>query len=141
MATFKPVGGYDEVEFVPLVDTLRSVTADNTVPSGNYVGFYQNVYDMIQTKDTSSNILNLKYDSANNTFIITYSDGTSETIPLADKYLLTATYNKSTSLATFVLNDGSVVKLDLNELKEQFYTKEEIDKKFDELDSIRWGQF
>lgn len=141
MATFKPVGGYDEVEFVPLVDTLRSVTADNTVPSGNYVGFYQNVYDMIQTKDVSSKILNLKYDSTNNTFIITYSDGTSETIPLADKYLLTATYNKLTSIATFVLNDGSIVKLDLNELKEQFYTKEEIDKKFDELDSIKWGKF
>lgn len=141
MATFKPIGGYDEVEFVPLINTLRNVSVDKTVPSGEYVGFYTNVYDMVASNEDAGKIENLKYDSKTNTFIITYIDGTTETIPLADKYLLTASYNKLTYIATFVLNDGTMVKLDLNALREQFYTKEEIDQKLDELDSIKWNFF
>lgn len=141
MATFKPIGGYDEVEFVPLIDSLRNVSVDKTVPSGEYVGFYTNVYDMVASNTDAGKIENLKYDSKTNTFIITYIDGTTEIIPLADKYLLTASYNKLTYIATFVLNDGTMVKLDLNALREQFYTKEEIDQKFDELDSIKWNFF
>lgn len=139
--TFKPVGAYDEVEFIPLVDSLRGVSVDTSTPSGNYVGFYENVYDMVASKKDSGKIENLKYDHASNTFTITYIDGTTENIPLADRYLLTATYNKNNYVATFVMNDGTMVKLDLNELREHFYTREEIDQKFDELDSIKWGQF
>jgi hypothetical protein len=148
MATFKPIGGYDEVEFVPLIDSLRSVSVDGTVPSGEYVGFYTSVYDMVASKPDAGKIENLKYNSEANTFTITYIDGTTEDIPLADKFLLSAVYNKSTYIASFALNDGTIIKLDLNALREQFYTKEEIDEKFeevnkalDEKDSIQWNFF
>lgn len=141
------MGFYDEVEFTPLIETLRGESSDNTPLTDNYVGLYRNVYDMISSDDDKI-ISNLKYDSSTNSFIITYADGTTETVTLFDKYLLTASYSYLSGEATFVLNNGDLVKLNLNDLKKQFYTKDEIDSKFDEFnskiddkDSIKWNLF
>lgn len=149
MATKKRVGEFDEVEFVPLVNSLRNVSVDKSVPSGEYVGLYTNIYDMISSKEeTGGKIDGLKYDHTTNSFIVTYIDGTTETIPLTDTYLLTASFNKTTGEATFVLNNGVLVKLDLNELMDLYYTKTQVDDKFSELnkkiddkDSILWNHF
>lgn len=131
---------YDEVVFTPLIDQLRGASSDNTPLSGEYVGFYENVADMI-VKNDDSFVSNLRYDRDNNAFILTYADETTETIQLIDRYLLTASYNYLSGEATFILMNGESVKLNLNDLKKQFYTKEEIDKRFDELDSIKWNHF
>ena len=131
---------YDEVVFTPLITQLRGSSSDSTPIQGEYVGLYENVIDMIEKNDDKF-VSNLRYDSANNSFILTYADDTTETINLVDKYLLTASYNYLSGEATFVLKTGELVKLDLNDLKRQFYTREEIDKKFDELDSIKWNHF
>lgn len=131
---------YDEVVFTPLISQLRGNSSDSTPVQGEYVGFYENIQDMIEKNDDVL-VANLRYDSKNNAFILTYADETTETIQLVDKYLLTASYNYLTSEATFVLKTGEIVKLNLNDLKKQFYTKEEIDKRFDELDSIKWNHF
>lgn len=148
MATKKRVGEFDEVEFVPLVNSLRKVSVDKSVPGGEYVGFYTNIYDMISSKEDAGKIEGLKYDHTTNSFIVTYIDGTTETIPLTDTYLLTASFNKTTGEATFVLNNGGLVKLDLNELMDLYYTKTQVDDKFSELnkkiddkDSILWNHF
>lgn len=149
MATKKRVGEFDEVEFVPLVNSLRNVSVDKSVPGGEYVGLYTNIYDMISAKEeTGGKIDGLKYDHTTNSFIVTYIDGTTETIPLTDTYLLTSSFNKTTGEATFVLNNGVLVKLDLNELMDLYYTKTQVDDKFSELnkkiddkDSILWNHF
>ena len=149
MATKKRVGEFDEVEFVPLVNSLRNVSVDKSVPGGEYVGLYTNIYDMISTKDgEGGKIDGLKYDHKTNSFIVTYIDGTTETIPLTDTYLLTASFNKTTGEATFVLNKGGLMKLDLHELIDIYYTKTQEDykfrafnKKIDDKDSILWNHF
>lgn len=141
MATKGIIGGYDEVQFVPLMNHLRSVSADDTPLQGEYVGFYSNVYDMIASKEDAGKIGGLKYDPSTNSFIVTYIDGTTEVIKLTDTYLLTATYSTTTGIATFVMNNGEIVKLDLNELRNEFYTKQEIDEMIENIDSIKWGKF
>ena len=147
MATKKRVGEFDEVEFVPLVNSLRKVSVDKSVPSGEYVGLYTNIYDMISSKEDAGKIEKLKYDSKNNSFIVTYIDGTIETIPLTDKYLSSATY-KGKGIATFGLNNGDIVELNLNELIDLYYTKSQVDGKINEIakqieekDSILWSHF
>ena len=149
MVTKKRVGEFDEVEFVPLVNSLRNVRVDKSVPGGEYVGLYTNIYDMISAKEEAGGKIDgLKYDHTTNSFIVTYIDGTTETIPLTDTYLLTASFNQTTGEATFVLNNGGLVKLDLNELMDLYYTKTQVDDKFSELnkkiddkDSILWNHF
>ena len=148
MATKKRVGEFDEVEFVPLVNSLRKVSVDKSVPGGEYVGLYTNIYDMISSKEDAGKIEGLKYDPKTNSFIVTYIDGTTETIPLTDTYLLTASFNKTTGEATFVLNNGGLVKLDLNELMDLYYTKSQVDdtidkitKQIEQKDSILWSHF
>ena len=148
MATKKRVGEFDEVEFVPLVNSLRNVSVDKSVPDSNYVGFYTTIYDMISSKEDAGKIEGLKYNPQTNSFIVTYIDGTTETIPLTDTYLLTASFNKTTGVATFVLNNGELVKLDLNELMDLYYTKQQVDNKIEEViqkmdakDSILWCHF
>lgn len=127
-------GFYGETSFTPLIDKWRNDSSDNTPLTDNYVGLYRNVYDMISS-DNEKTILNLKYDPTTNSFILTYADGSTEIVTLFDNYLLTASYSYSSGLATFVLNNGDIVKLDLNELKNEFYTKQEIDVKFEELNA------
>ncbi|MBR6517586.1 MAG: hypothetical protein IKT40_12215 [Bacilli bacterium] len=127
-------GFYEEVTFTPLIDTLRSDSSDNTPLTDNYVGLYRNVYDMISTDDDKL-ISNLKYDSKRHVFIITYIDGSTETVTLFDNYLLTASYNHIDGIATFVLNNGDLIKLDLNDLKNQISGGTEIVEKVDEIDS------
>lgn len=141
------MGFYDEVVFTPLIDTLRDDSSDNTPLTDNYVGLYRNVYDMISSDDDKL-ISNLKYNPKTNSFLITYADGSTETVTLFDNYLLTASYSYLSGIATFVLNNGDLVKLDLNDLKKQYYTKSEIDGKFDEVhekmdkkDSLKWAKF
>jgi hypothetical protein len=128
-----PNGGfYEEVSFKPLIDTLRNESLDDTPLNDNYVGLYRNVYDMI-SYDEDKTIKKLKFDSTTNSFIITYSDGSIETVTLFDSYLLTASYSHLSGVATFVLNNGEIVKLDLNELKSQFASTKEIEDKVNEL--------
>ena len=148
MATKKRVGEFDEVEFVPLVNSLRKVSVDKSVPGGEYVGLYTNIYDMISSKEDAGKIEGLKYDPKTNSFIVTYIDGTTETIELIDKYLLSATFNKSTGYAIFSLKNGGLVELNLNELMDLYYTKSQVDDKIDEItkqieqkDSILWSHF
>lgn len=148
MATKKRVGEFDEVEFVPLVNSLRKVSVDKSVPGGEYVGLYTNIYDMISSKEDAGKIEGLKYDPKTNSFIVTYIDGTTETIPLTDKYLFSARFNKLTGKATFALNNGDLVELDLNELMDLYYTKSQVDdtidkitKQIEEKDSILWSHF
>lgn len=146
-------GFYEEPEFTPLVDTLRAESKDFTPLTDEYVGFYRNVTDMISP---DAMVIGLKYDREKNALIVAYSDGTVEEIKIEDNYLFGASYiydplTKS-HVALFTLNNGQVIKLDLNafreklleEFKELFYTKdetytkEEVDGKIKDINSLQW---
>lgn len=146
-------GFYEEPEFTPLVDTLRAQSQDFTPLTDEYVGFYRNVTDMISP---DAMVIGLKFDREKNALVVTYSDGTTETIEIIDNYLFGVSYiyepSKSSHTALFTLNNGQVIKLDLNAFrdklleefkdvfytKDEVYTKEEVDAKIKDVDSIQW---
>jgi hypothetical protein len=146
MATNKRVGEYDEVSFIPLIKTLRTASVDTTVPEGDFVGLYKTVYDMVSTKGEVSNISSLRYDPSTNSFIITYENGNTESIQLSDKYLSNASFDEASGKASFVMNNGESVQLDLNGLiskSELEDTVDELNKKIDSIDSstMKWESF
>lgn len=126
----------EEKLFIPLVDRLRSVSSDKTLPNNKFVDLKTNIYDMISTVDDSL-IESFIYDDKTNTITIKYTNGVVQNLQLKDDHLLYATYNSVENTVSLVMKYGEVVTLKLDDLTDKFYTKEEIDNK----DFIKWCYF
>ena len=144
---------YGESDFTPLVETLRNESQDYTPLTDEYVGFYRNVTDMISPDAIVNGI---KFDKSKNALVVTYSDGTTETIVIPDNFLKSVSYVNNAAAKThkviFTLNNNEVITTSLDgfrdslfhELKDVFYTKEEVytksevDEMIDNIDSIKW---
>lgn len=126
----------EEKLFIPLVDRLRSVSSDKTLPNNKFVDLKTNIYDMISTVDDSL-IESFIYDDKTNTITIKYTNSVVQNLQLKDDHLLYATYNSVENTVSLVMKYGEVVTLKLDDLTDKFYTKEEIDNK----DFIKWCYF
>lgn len=120
------VGFYGEPGFVSLTTSLRKISGDDTIPTDKFVDIYKDLYDLITPDAVKSGISNIELSENKKKLIITYTDGTQKKLPL-DEYVIVNTYfDKISSKAYFVFNNGEKFDLDLSELFELFATKEDI---------------
>lgn len=133
----RPYDLYIETPFSSLIDELRDMSSDNTPLTDNYVSFERNVKDMISSDDDQI-VTSFTYNEKTNTIHVVYANGNEVSIPLVEYYLKQAIFYPDRNAVVMTINNGEKVVLDLTKLADKFYTKEEIDKKIDSIDSINW---
>ena len=138
-------GYYDESSFVSLVSSLREVSGDETPLTDEYVGLNRNIYDMITPDIVSMNegVTGIQYDTSTNALIINYSNGTSNQIILTDNFLSNAIYLNDEKKARFIMGNGSSIDMDLSQVTEDYFTKEEVQQIVDQkiTETMEWGSF
>lgn len=123
----------EEKLFVPLIDKLREVSSDKTLPENRkLIDLQSNVYDMISVTDDSL-IESFVYDEKTNSIVIKYTNGEVKTFTLEDNYLSNVNFDSNSKSLSFNMKDGKLLTISLND----FYNKEEIDNK----NSIKWNYF
>ena len=126
------VGFYEEPGFVSLTTSLRKLSGDDTIPAGNYVDVYKNMYDLI-TPDkeptiVTSGIVDINFNRSTNELIIKYANDTTKTLPLEDDFLFNVFYDNINKSIIFVLKNGTQIPLDIKFLIENYATKEEVNE-------------
>lgn len=119
--------------------SLRGVSSDNTPLDRSYVGFYSDVYDMLNSKDDVG-ISDVTYNEEEQKVTFHKVDGTSTTFSVADNFLDSVEYKPDEKTVDLILKDGENVTLNLSTLEDKFYTKEETEKII-ENNKLVWGTF
>ena len=120
------VGFYGEPGFVSLTTSLRKISGDDTIPTDKFVDINKDLYDLITPDTVKSGISNVELSENKKKLIITYTDGTQKKLPL-DEYVITNVYfDKFSTKAYFIFNNGDKLDLDLSELFNLFATKEDL---------------
>lgn len=140
----RPYDLYIETPFNSLVDELRARSTDTTPLTDNYVSMNRNIEDMIGKSDDSVAI-SVTYDANSNTISVVYANGNKVDIPMVDNYLKSAIFYSDKNCAVLTISNNERVVLDLTQLAQKFYTKDEIDtkinEKVDSIDSINWKHY
>lgn len=140
----RPYDLYIETPFNSLIDELRAKSTDTTPLTDNYVSMNRNIDDMIGKSDDSVAI-NVSYDEKSNTISVIYANGNKVDIPMVDNYLKSAIFYSDKNAVVLTISNNERVVLDLTQLAQKFYTKDEVDAKIDDkidkIDSIVWNHY
>ena len=88
-------------------------------------------------------VTGIQYDTSTNALIINYSNGTSNQIILTDNFLSNAIYLNDENKAHFIMGNGSSIDMDLSQVTEDYFTKEEVQQIVDQkiTETMEWGSF
>ena len=125
---YPQIGFESEPDFVSVSTTLRKMSGDDTVPQDAFVSVQKDLYDLI-TPDydvTKGGVVDLKLSDDKLNLIIKYGDSSQKNIPLGEKVLYQAYFDKISYLIYLIFKDGSQLTIDLNDLIDKFATKEDV---------------
>lgn len=114
------------------LNQLEDISGIDININDNYVSFYRSIYEMIINGGgvITHGVTNIIYNPSNNTLEITYSNQPTKIIYLVDKFLSEVSFNDTTNVITFTLNDSTTITLNITQVMNNYYNKEYINNNY-----------